>query len=223
MILCYPLPLFVPVSSPTPHGTRRLSSCVRPWTLRPYELGTGRSLHLTDQLLLVPGPFVSLSLRQGHLASRPLLGGQTRRLPVTRAAPITEGTPILATPGAGAAVPLEDGRPIHPMPRLPLALPASLPPDAAIPGDDKIPAAHITTATPPTTQDPEVVPAPPPTIEADSQADLSRSGTRLARFAHAWVAAPPSVRTIVTQGGPGSDVPPVYILRASPSLAQTFC
>ena len=76
------------------------------------------------------------------------------------------------------------------------SLPASLPTDAAILGDDKIPAEHTTT--PPATRDSEVVPAPPPAIEADSQADLSRSGACLALFAHAWVTAPPSIRTTVT-------------------------
>ena len=44
------------------------------------------------------------------------------------------------------------------------------------------------------------MPAPPPVIEAGSPADPSRSGVRLTHFAPAWVAAPPSIRTIVQRG-----------------------
>ena len=46
-------------------------------------------------------------------------------------------------------------------------------------GDSTSPAVPIITETPTTTQDPEVVPAPPPVIEAGSPADPSRSGARL--------------------------------------------
>ena len=57
-----------------------------------------------------------------------------------------------------------------------------------------------TTATPPAAPGPEVVPAPPPAIEAGSTVGPSRSGGRLSYFATAWVAAPPSVLTIVKRG-----------------------
>ena len=78
--------------------------------------------------------------------------------------------------------------------------PRQTPTPAAVLGDATIPAANTTTVPPTTTPDSEVVPAPPPAIEADSPAAPSRSGARLTFFAPAWVAAPPSIQTIVRRG-----------------------
>ena len=101
---------------------------------------------------------------------------------------------------AGVAAPLGDGPPTPPLPHSSRVLPDKLPTPAAVLGDGTIPAVPITTGPPTTTPDPEVVPAPPPVIEADSPAAPSRSGARLTQFAPAWVAGPPSIRTIVQRG-----------------------
>ena len=199
MMYYCPLLLSVPASSPTPHGTRPLSFSSIPWTPRPYELGTGGLLPSTHRLRLVLGPFVTLSLRPEHLASRPPFGDRIPRVPAIPATPTTEAITIIAPPGAVAVIPFEDDPRNPPRPCLPLALPVNLPPDAAIPGTGRIPITRTPTVTSPAALDPEVAPAPPP-IEVGSQAYLSRSGARLALFAPAWVAAPPLIRTIVTRG-----------------------
>ena len=84
---------------------------------------------------------------------------------------------------------------------LPTLLPSANPPHtAATPEAGQTPAAKTTPAIIPAALDPGVAPAPPPPVEVDSPADLSRSGGRLTFFAPAWVAAPQSIRTIVSRG-----------------------
>ena len=97
-----------------------------------------------------------------------------------------------ASPGAVVAAP--------PTPSLRAVLPAKPPTPVVVLGDATITDNNTKTDPPTTTPDPEVVPAPPPAIEADSPAAPSRSRARLTLFAPAWVAAPPSIQTIVKRG-----------------------
>ena len=152
------------------------------------------------RLRLVLGPFANLLLHPDHPASLPLLGVRIPPVTATLATPTTAAITITASSGAGVFAPLGDVPPSSLTPHFPLRLPTNLPHDAAAPGAGRIPVANIPIGIPPAALDPEVVLAPPPPIEVDSPADLSRSGARLTFFAPAWVAAPQSIRTIVTRG-----------------------
>ena len=139
-------------------------------------------------------------LRPDRPASLPLLSVRTPPVPATLATPTTAAGPIPTPSGAGAVTPLGAAPPSPPAPHPALLLSANLPHTAATPGAGRIPVASIPTAILPAALDPGVAPASPLPVEVDSSADLSRSGARLTFFAPAWVAAPQSIRTIVTRG-----------------------
>ena len=124
----------------------------------------------------------------------PALGVLKVRPTAPPAAPTGGTSTMPASPGAVVAAPLGASLPTPP---LQAVLPAKPPTHAAVLGAATIPVANITTIPLTTTPGPEVVPAPPPAIEAGSPAAPSRSGGRLTLFAPTWVAAPPSIQTIV--------------------------
>ena len=203
MILFFPLPSFVPASSPTPPGRRPPISSASLWTRPPSALGTTRPLPLMPrhpQLALGPFETPSLHPRIGNPATIPPPGEQTPLVPTTLAKPTPETGPPPRPSGAGAHA-LLGALPLSPPAPLPTLLPPANPPlTAATHEAGRTPAATTTPARLPAALDPGVAPAPPPPVEVDSPADLSRFGGRLSFFAPAWVAAPQSVRTIVSRG-----------------------
>ena len=203
MMLFFPLPSSVPASSPTPPGMRPPISSASLWTRPPSALGTTRPLPLMPrhpQLALGPFETPSLRPRIGNPATIPPPGEQTPLVPTTLAKPTPETGPPPRPSGAGAHS-LLGALPLSPPAPLPTLLPPANPPlTAATHEAGRTPAATTTPARIPAALDPGVAPAPPPPVEVDSPADLSRFGGRLSFFAPAWVAAPQSVRTIVSRG-----------------------
>ena len=120
----------------------------------------------------------------GRPFPHPALGDRMVWPAAPPAAPTDEANATPASPGAVGAAPLGAGPPTPPQPAMLPAVPTT---PAAVLAATTTPVAVITTA-------------PPPAIEAGSPAAPSRSGGRLTRFASAWVAAPPSIQTIVRRG-----------------------